>query len=181
MQSLGWPPTEVKYFINCVICFAEWALCFCGHRGFSGSRMSGICCACVSPKQLWRRQFLFFAHVWRVYLLMKCLVTSPIPLPSFQPTVCAGRGWVLLCTSASCNNSFQRFLCHNPVCVTPSFVSCFIARMYDDTGEPFCFPPSSATATHRVTHRWKVLMRIVLVYWSSFLGVLQWAVFASSM
>lgn len=87
-------------------------------------------------------------------------------VPSYPPphsTVCAGRDWVLLSTCASCRKSFQRVLCCIPVCVTPSFVSCSIARVYD-TEEPFCFPPSSATATHRVTHHWKVSMRIVLVY-----------------
>lgn len=162
VQSLGWPPVEVEYFINDVICL--FFLQSGQHSVSAGTEvslsvaLSGMCCACVSPKQLWCRQFSFFCPS------PENVFVDEVPSdPPPHSTVCAGRGWVLLSTCASCRNSFQRVLCCIPVCVTPSFVSCSIARVYD-TEEPFCFPPSSATATHRVTHRWKVLMRIVLVY-----------------
>lgn len=83
VQSLGWPPVEGEYFINCVICL--FVLQSGQHSVSAGTEvslsvaLSGMCCACVSPKQLWCRQFSFFARVRRVYLLMKCLVT-PTPL-----------------------------------------------------------------------------------------------------
>lgn len=92
VQSLGWPPVEVEYFINDVICL--FFLQSGQHSVSAGTEvslsvaLSGMCCACVSPKQLWCRQFSFFARVRRVYLLMKCLVT-PHPTP---PSVLAEAG-----------------------------------------------------------------------------------------